>query len=647
MRTVADLSSQRVFFVPGRFDFFGNLELPLCCGCTPRQVFEGYEEMCTAGACSFIHPFALEGLYLKYGGRSRASTSSQGPTADGRIKPDLIAPGQDIVSARAQGPDARHYNDFNCSAGTTLTGETPWPFQVPVDFSGNPSIFVTFREPTLVRTLTITARAATATGTYEIFFVTNATERPAPVVFTVTEPFVTTRTFPLPVDYAFAAGTTVAIHLYIPEDIPGGTLELFGDIAQRKHDTCFGSVTASFQLTFATQRAGGLAFTGTMSGTSMAAPHVAGLATVVEQYFATGFYPSGAPVAANAFNASAALVKATLLNSASALAYNDVAAIFSQALYPNVVPPLSAAALYAIGGFGVPSLPRVLSVASLGSASRASGALPWLLVPGRAPPPNGTDPTLRHGEATVFCVDVQPAAGATSSPPFSAMLVWTDPAASPLAAFALVNDLDLEVTPPGSFTRLGNNNASSPQQLRDSRNNAEKVELPLPAATLSAAGARIQPPYTVVVRAAAVPVGAAQAYALVVTGPRVTLAAAGTCADPAAPSPSPTPAPTPTPSPTPPGAAAAAPAELGAPATAAIATLGAALAAAGAAGIYLFMRARKAEAELLLGEMTAINPARRSRDKARAQPAAAATPPAPWRPPPPRAPPPPPPADED
>ncbi len=50
--------------------------------------------------------------------------------------------------------------------------------------------------------------------------------------------------------------------------------------------------------------------------TSWSAPAATGLATLVRQYFAEGRYPTGAPVPANAFTPSGALLKAVLINSA-------------------------------------------------------------------------------------------------------------------------------------------------------------------------------------------------------------------------------------------------------------------------------------------------------------------------------------------
>ncbi|OLE67422.1 MAG: hypothetical protein AUG09_02575 [Acidobacteria bacterium 13_1_20CM_2_68_7] len=63
------------------------------------------------------------------------------------------------------------------------------------------------------------------------------------------------------------------------------------------------------------------------SGTSMAAPAVAGEAALTRQYFMEGWYPSGTHIAAQALNPSASLLKAVLVNSAEEMtgtgAYSD------------------------------------------------------------------------------------------------------------------------------------------------------------------------------------------------------------------------------------------------------------------------------------------------------------------------------------
>ena len=53
-----------------------------------------------------------------------------------------------------------------------------------------------------------------------------------------------------------------------------------------------------------------------LSGTSMASPSQTGEAVLIRQYLANGWYPSGAPVPANAIVPSAALIKAMVVNSA-------------------------------------------------------------------------------------------------------------------------------------------------------------------------------------------------------------------------------------------------------------------------------------------------------------------------------------------
>jgi len=62
--------------------------------------------------------------------------------------------------------------------------------------------------------------------------------------------------------------------------------------------------------------------------------------------------------------------------------------------------------------------------------------------------------------------------------PLVATLAWTDPEASPGAASALVNDLDLTVTGPDGKVYLGNDKFN--KGLKDNKNNIEQVVIPAP-----------------------------------------------------------------------------------------------------------------------------------------------------------------------
>ena len=64
-----------------------------------------------------------------------------------------------------------------------------------------------------------------------------------------------------------------------------------------------------------------------MSGTSMGTPTTAGAAALVRQYYIEGFYPSGTAGSADAFTPSAALVKATLINSGQNMSGNYTDAV--------------------------------------------------------------------------------------------------------------------------------------------------------------------------------------------------------------------------------------------------------------------------------------------------------------------------------
>jgi hypothetical protein len=207
----------------------------------------------------------------------------------------------------------------------------------------------------------------------------------------------------------------------------------------------------------------------TYSGTSMATPAVAGTMALVREYLTEGWYPTGAPVAANAFVPSAALLKAMAVCSAR----NDVLPYTSPSMHT---------------GWGRLTADDVLYFP--GDSSRT------LLI-------DGTEGLLdrQYVEYQVQVTD--------PSRPLKVVLCWTDAPGNPASAVQIVNDLDLSVSY-GANKYLGNrllNFASATGGVRDSLNVEEVVRLPVPAAGL----------YTVRIDAHRVLVGP-QPFGLCITG---------------------------------------------------------------------------------------------------------------------------------
>ncbi|MBN1521249.1 MAG: S8 family serine peptidase [Candidatus Aureabacteria bacterium] len=208
-----------------------------------------------------------------------------------------------------------------------------------------------------------------------------------------------------------------------------------------------------------------------MSGTSMSCPSHAGSAALVRQYYIDGFYPTGTKNSDNSFIPSAALIKATMINSAENMTgeYTD-----------SPVPGTGQ-------GWG-----RIL-----------------------------LDNTLFFsGDTTSFWIEdntqgLQTAESSTHTfisdgvQPLKITLVWTDHYPSLASAVKIVNDLDLTVTGPNG-TYKGNvfsAGHSITGGTYDRLNVEEIVFLPNPAAGT----------YTVTVAGQNIPSGP-QPYALVVRG---------------------------------------------------------------------------------------------------------------------------------
>ena len=204
-------------------------------------------------------------------------------------------------------------------------------------------------------------------------------------------------------------------------------------------------------------------------GTSMATPAVAGSALLVRQYFVEGWYPSGAEVTDDGFTPSAALVKATLMNSATDMGTADI---------PNYTE-----------GWG-----RVL----LNDALFFEGDARKLMV-------EDVTPGLSQGGSQTFDFEI-----ASSAVPLEVTLVWTDYPATSGTSVAIQNNLDMTVTAPGGTAYKGNifsGGQSFSGGSYDSKNVEETVRLSSPPTGS----------YTVQVSGTTVPHGP-QPFALVITG---------------------------------------------------------------------------------------------------------------------------------
>lgn len=210
------------------------------------------------------------------------------------------------------------------------------------------------------------------------------------------------------------------------------------------------------------------------SGTSMATPAVAGAAALVRQYYLEGYWPNGSADPASGFEPSAALIKATLINSARSMtgAYTDGPA-------PSTGQ-----------GWGRINLADTLHFFPDDKYLDAADVGPGLAT--------GASWSRRY-----FATDGQY---------LKVTLVWTDYPGLEGAEKALVNDLDLRVTTPEGTIYLGNvfaGGISVPGGESDRLNVEEQVYIP----TLQSGD------YTVRVSGYNIPFGP-QPFAVVVTGAR-------------------------------------------------------------------------------------------------------------------------------
>ena len=216
----------------------------------------------------------------------------------------------------------------------------------------------------------------------------------------------------------------------------------------------------------------GTCHVGSLLGTSMSTPIVAGLATLARQYFTDGFYPSGAAEPQASRSPSAALLKAVLINSAR----NMTGRLYERRGTPADFGPLEDAPSN-VQGWGRVTLDDALFFAGESRRLRIFDL------------PNASGIATEASVTTQFVV-TDPAE------PLKLTLVWTDPAAQPFSGGAIVNDLDLELIAPGGTVYRGNqwtaddvnvvgDRESAPGAPgRDSVNNVEGVHIDTPAVGL-------------------------------------------------------------------------------------------------------------------------------------------------------------------
>jgi subtilisin family serine protease len=395
-----------------------------------------------------------------------AAFSSRGPCEDGRIKPDVVAPGTFIASTRTH---KYGLNDMMETSDTSLwTWDSPWNY---VSHGAEYKWSTGGANPGAEACLTMAAPVDLRMGGSVLFFHTNYDLGDDIAYVDIDD--TGTEWVPLVEITGSSEGwtdVTVDLGLYIYLDminlervqfrfriVSGGVnhgtgweihqVRIYNAGWARFPDMGMGSNWDAADENYIF-----------MGGSSMATPLTAGAAALVRQYYTDreGISPS------------AALIKATLINGATDMPGQYIEYEIIDGPRPNMAE-----------GWGrvnvenaiFPAAPRVLKYVD---------------------EPYGLSTTWRR---TVTFYN-------NSAAPLTVTLVWTDYPSTPAAGVNLVNDLDITLTDPNSTTWYPNGLATY-----DRKNNVEVIDLSSPLAG----------EYTVTISGYNVPQGP-QPFALVVSG---------------------------------------------------------------------------------------------------------------------------------
>jgi subtilisin family serine protease len=391
-----------------------------------------------------------------------APFSSYGPAKFGRIRPDVVAPGTWVVSAKTQGEHVTWSDDVQSTSG--WQADPAYTLTTMDAFAGTQSWHLQRAAGTTFQDFLISPPISAPAGPdlfVEVWL--RGTIVPANSFVIATQPgngnpeqlegnsLLGARTFNHwtvvtgPIKAKFLGMGNLRLLFVAMQDTPSsGPIDLFIDRIRITTFESWGALSADTSLA-APLDIVDRSYT-FMGGTSMATPLVAGAAAVVRESLIKGGTPQP----------SAALVKGVLINTATP--------------HSGIRPNFKA-------GWGLVNVHRALQSTYLLDDASA----------------------LKNGETMTYKVKV------TGSSELRAPLVWTDPPFE-----QLVNNLDLTmVSPTGAEIQAEDPNGTAPDNI----NNVEGIDV----------GAPELGEWTIKVKAAAVKqgttVGTAQPFAMIVSGP--------------------------------------------------------------------------------------------------------------------------------